>query len=332
MHIHIKDLLSTLPVSKLKELVRRHNAIYNIKLGQAKTDLIDALSKLYKGYTNTYLIPYDGENLRIDKIKVNITKKKPVEKPKIEVEKPKKEIIEQVENIDLTNEDLMEIEDARDSVKQNDIKAYVKSLLLDIKPKKMISIEQFRNRFYKDSDIDRRIRDIYTSWRDDNFYFPSGDDWYNKVDDELFNYKIEQLKNEITTTEYEIKSYTPSRRGAQTKEAYAIERNKYITKIRNSIDVAMKNRRKLTKEEFEKKNNEFIKDCKKRFAVRKAFLTKAFNVYSSNDKDYIKYMNNLAEKRYPLNYDLYALLFPIKFEYNDGMPIWIIEDYVQQQI
>ena len=87
MTIHIKDFLATLPVSKLKELVRKHNSVYNIKLGQKKTELIDALAKLYKAYTNTYLIPYDGENLRIDKLIVNVTKKKPVEKPKKETAK-----------------------------------------------------------------------------------------------------------------------------------------------------------------------------------------------------------------------------------------------------
>ena len=85
--MHIKEFLKKLPVSKLKDLARRHNAVYRIKIGQSRDGLIEDLTRIYKHYTGTHIVS-NPEKLLVDKIKLTVTKKqktveKPIEKPKL---------------------------------------------------------------------------------------------------------------------------------------------------------------------------------------------------------------------------------------------------------
>jgi hypothetical protein len=72
----IREHLKSLPVAKLKDLARRHNALYRIKIGQTKAELVESLARQYEKMTGTHLIPKRGENLLINKIKVGVIKKK----------------------------------------------------------------------------------------------------------------------------------------------------------------------------------------------------------------------------------------------------------------
>jgi hypothetical protein len=53
----IREHLKSLPVSKLKDLARRHNKLYRIKIGQTKDELVESLAKQYEKFTGTNLIP-----------------------------------------------------------------------------------------------------------------------------------------------------------------------------------------------------------------------------------------------------------------------------------
>jgi predicted RNA methylase len=100
--MHIIDFLNQLPVSKLKDLARRHNAEYRIKIGQTRENLINDLAKIYKHYTGSHIVS-NPQRLLVERMKVNITKKKPkeVKKPsfKDDLEKTK-QILKQMENIE----------------------------------------------------------------------------------------------------------------------------------------------------------------------------------------------------------------------------------------
>lgn len=53
----IREHLKSLPVGKLKDLARRHNKLYRIKIGQTKDELVESLAKQYEKFTGTNLIP-----------------------------------------------------------------------------------------------------------------------------------------------------------------------------------------------------------------------------------------------------------------------------------
>jgi len=78
----IREHLKTLPIRKLRDLARRHNKLYRIKIGQTKDELVESLAKQYEKLTGTHLIPRRGIDLVIEPIK--ITKK---QLPKLEQKK-----------------------------------------------------------------------------------------------------------------------------------------------------------------------------------------------------------------------------------------------------
>ena len=85
----VKKHLQALPVETIKDIIRKHDELYYIKLGQKKPQLIDALVNHYNKATSTHLIAKPGKDLRYvkqeeppkEKIKVNITRKPQVSKP-----------------------------------------------------------------------------------------------------------------------------------------------------------------------------------------------------------------------------------------------------------
>jgi hypothetical protein len=91
--MNIQKHLKALPIDTIKDIIRKHDELYYIKLGQKKPQLIDALVNHYNQATATHLIPKPAKELRYVKQEVlnkkgKITKKdKPVDKP---VEKPAK--------------------------------------------------------------------------------------------------------------------------------------------------------------------------------------------------------------------------------------------------
>jgi len=74
----IREHLKSLPVSKLKDLARRHNKLYRIKIGQTKDELVESLAKQYEKFTGTNLIPRRGIDLVVEPIKIT---KKQLAKP-----------------------------------------------------------------------------------------------------------------------------------------------------------------------------------------------------------------------------------------------------------
>jgi hypothetical protein len=74
MTVHIRDYLKQFTVNQLRDLVRRHNLHYRIRVGQSKEELLDSLADLYKSIRGDYLIPIDYE-IRIVRPKLNIVSK-----------------------------------------------------------------------------------------------------------------------------------------------------------------------------------------------------------------------------------------------------------------
>lgn len=74
MAVDIRDHLKQFSVNQLRDLVRRHNLHYRIRVGQSKEGLIDSLADLYKSIRGDYLIPTDYE-IRIVRPKLNIVSK-----------------------------------------------------------------------------------------------------------------------------------------------------------------------------------------------------------------------------------------------------------------
>jgi hypothetical protein len=74
----IREHLKSLPISKLKDLARRHNKLYRIKIGQTKDELVESLAKQYEKFTGTNLIPRHGIDLVVEPIKIT---KKQLAKP-----------------------------------------------------------------------------------------------------------------------------------------------------------------------------------------------------------------------------------------------------------
>ena len=82
----IRKHLKTLSLATIKDIVRRHDELHYINLGQNKDQLIEALSQQYESQTGTHLIPKPGRNLIIEKKKLEITKKKPKTQKEIDDE------------------------------------------------------------------------------------------------------------------------------------------------------------------------------------------------------------------------------------------------------
>jgi hypothetical protein len=74
----IREHLKSLPVGKLRDLARRHNKLYRIKIGQTKDELVESLAKQYEKFTGTNLIPRRGVDLVVEPIKIT---KKQLAKP-----------------------------------------------------------------------------------------------------------------------------------------------------------------------------------------------------------------------------------------------------------
>ena len=71
----IRNHLNGLSLSKLRQLTRIHNKLYNIKIGQTKQELIDALVIQYETMTGTHMIHRQPD-------KLNLIIPKQVRKPK----------------------------------------------------------------------------------------------------------------------------------------------------------------------------------------------------------------------------------------------------------
>jgi len=80
----IRKELKKLTVAQLKDIARRHNAHYIIKLKQSKADLIEKLVSLYDKMRNDYLL---SNNFEVRTIRPKITAKLK-EIKKLEIKKP----------------------------------------------------------------------------------------------------------------------------------------------------------------------------------------------------------------------------------------------------
>jgi len=61
----IRTHLNSLSITVLKDLARRHNKLYRIKIGQTKDELVESLSKQYEKMTGTHLIHKQPEELQL---------------------------------------------------------------------------------------------------------------------------------------------------------------------------------------------------------------------------------------------------------------------------
>jgi hypothetical protein len=59
----IRTHLKSLSITSLKDLARRHNKLYRIKIGQTKEELVESLAKQYEKMTGTNLIHKQPEEL-----------------------------------------------------------------------------------------------------------------------------------------------------------------------------------------------------------------------------------------------------------------------------
>ena len=162
----VKKHLQALPVETIKDIIRKHDELYYIKLGQKKPQLIDALVNHYNKATSTHLIAKPGKDLRYvkqeeppkEKIKVNITKKKPVEKlvekliEKIEDNKIELRPPEPEKKRGLTFQDALDFFGLDKDYSLRELKAIYKKLARQLHPDKKTGNEaKFKQlgRYYK---------------------------------------------------------------------------------------------------------------------------------------------------------------------------------------
>ena len=299
--MNIQDYLKTFSFKKLQELSRKHNKEEHIKLRQTKDELIKSLSKLYKTYTNTYLVPYN-KNLYIDK-QYNITNKKLITNDK------QKDFISKLEN------------------KQIDNNNYLDEFIKFYKPNSMLNFENFVKEYENSTDNDDvKNRTFYIKWIKENIFIPS----LQSCDDKLFMYRIKKLNKEIEDIKHDTDIYKSIRRH-YTNDDNTNLNNKRIEKLQTFINDNIRERNSITDEDIFKKEQKLIEDIKKTRTLRKIFLAKTLKQFNSKDTKYLEYLKQYIIRKYPMNYNLYTQIHQLSMKYNEGIPIWILENDIEKK-
>jgi len=72
----IRSVLKKVSLPDLKNIVRKHNQHFTIKIGQRKEDLIDAIAGVYKELSGSFLIPKEFKLRLTEPAKLGVIKKK----------------------------------------------------------------------------------------------------------------------------------------------------------------------------------------------------------------------------------------------------------------
>jgi len=201
----VRKHLKTLPLATIKDIIRKHDELYYIKLGQKKPQLIDALVNHYNQTTATHLVPKQGKNLRYkksdeppkEKIKVNITKKQPVAKP---VEK----LIEKIKlNITKKKPLIKLVEKLVDKIEEKPVEKQVEKIVDKIKvnianEKPLVKlVQKLVDKIESDSDSDDEYEDSPFDSKGNIKVNPQTGKKYTKRDIEMYQQqKFDELAGE----------------------------------------------------------------------------------------------------------------------------------------
>ena len=87
----IRSVLKKVSLPDLKNIVRKHNKHFNIKIGQRKEDLIDAIANVYKELSGSFLIPKEFKLRLTELAKKGVIKKKQLARQEPPQEEPEPE-------------------------------------------------------------------------------------------------------------------------------------------------------------------------------------------------------------------------------------------------